>query len=573
MKKYFILIAAIFSAAIWSSCEEDNVAPLGNWEIAPSVIVLPENDTEILLDELTPNATQTFSWTPAIPTARYAVTYSIVMDTLGSETFDTPILEIPSSSNGKETSLAITNKELDTYLSYAGYLPNEFANVTWAVKAKVLDKAVYTPQDIMIKRFSTEIIPTRLYVSGTATENNNVLANAIEMKRLASANGTLSNKHEIYTSLISGKKYEFFSEKTLPCHRYGTNADGVLTKSGLAITANESGQFRISVDLDAKTYSLLKIEKWSIVGSPISGGWGGDVPLEYQGGGIWKSSVDLVATGGFAFRANGDWSYMLKKTQEAGSTLVMESDAASQGLTVQDVPSNNVGKYFVTLNLSSTGYNYSFVLDNTAPAPIATPNSLFLIANGSSILEFSKNGDIFSSTKFIPFQSTVNYTLNTQANGLGTSYSIGGLLGTSSTTTADKVTGNNVLTSSNNPFNSSVTRGLRLRIDFGQSKINWEYYNFKLFHWQNWDTRNEFVMTYQHPNTYKITTALNANYEMKFISPWDFEMGSSTPTVLSGNLINTGGSNMTCITTSGTYTATIVLSDDYQTATYTFVQQ
>jgi hypothetical protein len=163
--------------------------------------------------------------------------------------------------------------------------------------------------------------------------------------------------------------------------------------------------------------------------------------------------------------------------------------------------------------------------------------------------------------------------LNTQANGSGTSYSIAGLLGSSSTTTTDKVTGNNVLTLSNNSFNSSVTRGLRLSIDFGQSKINWEYYNFKLFHWQNWDTRNEFTMTYQHPNTYKITTALNANYEMKFISPWDFEMGSSTPTALSGNLINTGGSNMTCITTSGTYTATIVLSNDYQTATYTFEQQ
>ena len=87
MKKYIVIIVTIVSTFIWSSCDKDNVEPLGNWEIAPSVIILPENSTELLLDELTPNATQTFSWTPAVPTARYAVTYSIVIDTLGSTNF------------------------------------------------------------------------------------------------------------------------------------------------------------------------------------------------------------------------------------------------------------------------------------------------------------------------------------------------------------------------------------------------------------------------------------------------------------------------------------------------------
>ncbi|VXB70611.1 conserved hypothetical protein [Flavobacterium sp. 9AF] len=575
MKNYYKIFSfIIISSWFFFSCEKDNLDPLGNWSLTPPSLIIPTDDIAIELDEETPNETVTFNWSPAYSSANFAITYSVVIDTLGSTSFETPILEITSGNSGKDLSLAISHRTLDEYLSYSGYPIDNLAGLSWSVKAKCLERVAYAPSNsISLKRFSTEIIPIKLYVSGTATENNNDLSNAISLKRLNNASGLPSNVHEVYTRLTAGNTFKFYSEKQLPCHQYGTNSNSELVKSGLPITVTESGEYRISVDLDNATYSLLKIEKWSVVGSPINNGWGGDEPLTYQGGGIWKASIQLVNTGGFVFRANENWSYLLKRVVGTTNRVIMESQATSQGVSYEDIPSNNLGHYFITLNLSATGYTYSMEIDNTAPDPIATPNQLFLFANGTMIEQFNKSGDTFSLNKFIPLQASVNYSLNSESNGSGTSYAINGVLGDSSTPDADKVIGNNTITESTNAITVTNDRALRLTIDFSQSKVNWEYYNFKLFHWQTWENRDEFVMTYQHPNTYTITTALNANYDMKFISPWDFDMGSTTPTNLTGTITNGGGSNINNITSAANYLVTINLNDDYQSGTYTFVQQ
>lgn len=568
IKKLSSVVVLLFALI---ACEKDNLDELGNWDLEAATIEAPTADASIVLDELTPSETVTFSWLPARSTVGYAVTYAVVLDTVGSTNFDTPILELPSGNNGKSLSLSLSHRTINEYLSYSGYPVDATSNLTWAVKAMSLDKVAYASAPISFQRFPTEIIPTKLFISGSATENNGVLSNAIEMLRLKNASGGLSNIHEIYTSLTAGNTYKFYSEKILPCHQYG-GEDGNLEKSGTAIVAQESGQYRISVNLDTKTYSLLKINYWSVVGSPINGGWGGDEPLVYQGGGIWKASIQLVNTGGFVFRANGNWDYLLKNVVGTNK-LVMESQAASQGASVQDLQSNQIGKYFVTLNLSASGYSFSTEIDNTTPTVIPTPNQLFLMANGVMIEEFTKSGDIFSLNKFVPLQASVNYTLNSQANGTGTSYSVNGQLGVSNTPAADKVTGNNGLNSTSSAITVASDRALKLSVDFSQPRLNWEYYNFKLFHWQNWDTRNEFPMTYQHPNKYTITTNLNANYEMKFISPWDFDIGASTPNALSGDLVVGGGSNLTNVTTNGNYKVTITLNDTYQAGTYVYILQ
>jgi hypothetical protein len=64
-----------------------------------------------------------------------------------------------------------------------------------------------------------------------------------------------------------------------------------------------------------------------------------------------------------------------------------------------------------------------------------------------------------------------------------------------------------------------------------------------------------------------------ANFQMKFISPWDFDIGSTTPTALTGNLATTGGSNITSVTTAGSYKVTITLNDTYQGGTYIYALQ
>jgi hypothetical protein len=574
MKKYILNLnlCLVLSLALASCVKEDNLQPEGQWTLSQPIIVAPTGQDVVVLDESTPNETITFIWSGAESSEGYKVTYEVLIDTLGTSDFSTPILIKTPSNGGEATSLSITYQEIDDALAFSGFPSNTEASVSFAVRAKSLSKSSESVGTLDVVRFESETKPTRLFISGSATENQNNLSEAIQLRRLTDENGLQSNMYEIYTSLVAGESYKFYSERSLPALQFGGN-NGVLESFGDHIVANNSGQYRIRVNLDNMTYELLQINFWSIVGSPIVGGCGGDEALEYQGNSIWKASINLVETGGFVFRANGDWAYLLKRVVGTNNTIVLESDAQNQGVSVEDIPSNLTGRYFVTLNLSANGYNYTFEEDNTVVEPIATPEQLFLFENGNLIEEFDKNGDVFNLNKFIPMQSSAVYTLNSAADGNGTSYSVNGLLAQSTNPDGDSVSGSVNLVANSNQISLASDRALRLTINFGAPELTWTYYNFKLFHWQIWDDRVEHVMTYSHPNTYTVTANLFSGYDSKFISPWDFDLGSDNPSELNGNLINAGGLNLLNINTTGTYEVIMVLEDDYQSGTYEFVQQ
>lgn len=567
--KFFLKILPIALATLFLSCTEDNLQPEGQWELTEAEIIYPELDEIIILDQNNPTETVSFQWSEAVSSENYSVTYAVVIDTLDSVDFSSPILEVEANDSGRSTNAEIAYDEIDAALAVAGFPANQIAEVTLAIKSTSLSKNSYASQRINFQRFENETLPTSLFISGTAAENNNDLENAIPMRRLNNESGEPSSVFEVYTSLTAEGSFNLFAEQALPTIQYG-GSNGALERSGNGIEVDESGEYRVQVDLENETYDLLKIDYWSVVGEIINGGWDGDEPLEYQGGGVWRSSINLVETGNFVFRANGNWDYLLKRVVGTQLNLVMESQAESQGLNVEDVPSNNVGNYFVTLDLSANAYTFLFELDDSEPDPIDTPNQLFLLSDNEVIQEFIKDGDQFSSPNFIPLQSGVEYSLNSQQDGNGTHYSIAGnLIGASTNPDGDQVSENSTLIESDASFTLNNDRSLRLNFDFSASSLNWTYYNFKLFHWNEWESRDEFQMTYVHPNQYSISVDLEANYEMKFISPWDFDMGSTTPEALSGDIVNGGGENLTPISTSGNFNVSISLDDDFETGTYT----
>lgn len=574
MKKVYQFLSIVFLFTLITSCEEEsNLQPEGQWELSKSTLELPAEEQNYILDQITPNATITFSWQPATSSAGFGVTYKVSIHKIEDVEFTNPLYEFDSGNGGKELSATITYQKLDEVLSFAGFPANEEATVNWAVTAISLSKTSVVSNIFSVKRFEDEIIPEQLYISGTATEDNGVIEDAMQLKRLTDSGGNLSNIYEGYLQLKAGESYKFYSENATLSLQYG-GENGVLEKDGNAITTEDEGVFRVQVDLDNNTYQLLKINFFSMVGSPINGGWGGDEPLEYIGNGVWKASIELVNTGGFVFRPNGDWGLLMKRVVGTQNNIVFESEASSQGVTFEDIPSNETGLFVVSLNLNASGYFYTFERDNRVIEPIETPNSLFLFENGNMIIEFVKNGDVFELSDFIPMQSSANYTLNTLENGTGTSYSLATNLADSTTPDGDIVSDAILILENNeNTFTLSSDRALKLSFDFNAAKVTWTYYNLKLFHWSDWDSRDEFVMSYEHPNTYKITTSLIANYDMKFISPWDLDFGSDAPENLQGNLTNGGGANIKNITEDGTYTATIILNNDYSAGTYEFVKQ
>jgi hypothetical protein len=326
---------------------------------------------------------------------------------------------------------------------------------------------------------------------------------------------------------------------------------------------------------------MLKIERWNVKGSPIIGGWGSDEPLEYIGGGIWQATMDLVNTGGFLFRADvngaGYWDYLFKRVVGTANTLIIESDAASQGLLFEDVPSEQIGTMIVTLNLSANAYTYSIVKDPNAASPITTPNSLFLFVNNTMVEEMTKDGDVFKTSKYFALKNGDKVSLNTLANGTGNSYTIATNIGATDTPDAVNVLFKSNLSEGTGAISVERDQAYKFSLDFANAKLQWNYYNLFLFHWdeinQKWDNRNEYLLTYVHPYKFTGTFALKTNFDMKFFSPWDNDFGSNSPSALSGTMTNKGGSNFRNITSDGNYKVNVEVTNNYDTGTYQFVKQ
>jgi len=574
MKKINLLMSLlVLLFGVWACEENDNLEPIGNWELSAPAIKGPADNAAIILNEDAKTEAIRFEWGAAVSSKNYQVRYTFVLDSASNADFKTPILTMASDNAGKGLFVAPTAAQIDQALAAAGYEANTEVALKWAVIAKSLDVESVSAQNISIKRFETEAFPTQLFVSGTATEKGADLSQAIAMKALKNAEGNLTNVYELYTGLTSGGTLMFYSAQSSQGMTYG-DASGQLATNGAAITAPGTGQYRITVDFNTNTYTFLKIDKWSVVGGNITGEWSGDEPLQYKGNSVWQGSINLLKEGGFVFRANGDWAYLLKRAIGTTNKLAMESQVPAG--SIEDIPSTGTGNHIFTLNLAADQYTYTIEKDNGATPPTTTvPTKLYLLSGSDVVAELVKDGNNFKSNVFLALQASKTYKLNTASDGTGTSYTMTTKIGETTTPDADAVTAAVDFGAGTSAIAVDRDQAYQLTLNFTTGKLTWKYYNLKLFHWDDagggWDARNEYLMTYKHPYTFEGDFALKGGFDIKFNSPWEVELGTSA-TALSGTLIQKGD-NYKGITQDGNYKTSIVVTNDYTSATYEFVKQ
>ena len=219
---------------------------------------------------------------------------------------------------------------------------------------------------------------TSLTISGSAMEEGEV------PMHMVSADGSSTNVFEVYTSFKSGE----FSFK-------GTTADGtaiqigrgykegVVAENNYSITTPVTGIARLTIDMSAKTYEVVPVEDWSIVGSVTENGWSADkgVPLAYQGNGIWGGRVKLTGISSvsdrerFNFVMNKSWDYAMKRVKGTANEVGM----SSQGYDVEDINLNH-GTYHITLDLRRFVYYIDCGDEGIDPFKISVMGSS--VANG-----------------------------------------------------------------------------------------------------------------------------------------------------------------------------------------------
>lgn len=219
---------------------------------------------------------------------------------------------------------------------------------------------------------------TSLAITGSALEEGEI------SMHMVSADGNPTNVFEVYTSLQSGE----FSFKGTTVNGDAIaigrgHKEGVVAENNYGIKTEATGVVRVTIDLSAKTFDVLPVEEWSIVGSVTANGWSADkgVPLAYQGKGVWAGRVKLtgISSGSdrerFNFVMNKSWDYAMKRVKGTANEVGM----STQGYDVEDINLNH-GTYHITLDLRRFVYYIDCGEEGIDPFKISVMGSS--VANG-----------------------------------------------------------------------------------------------------------------------------------------------------------------------------------------------
>lgn len=219
---------------------------------------------------------------------------------------------------------------------------------------------------------------TALTMTGSAVEEGEV------PMHILSTDGSLTNVFEAYTSLTSGEfsfKGTTGDGKVISIGR--GHQEGVVANNEYGITSPVTGTVRITIDLSSKTYQIVPVERWTLVGSVTPNGWTVDqgVPLAYQGKGVWSGRVKLTGTSSvsdrerFNFVMNNSWDYAMKRVKGTTNEVGM----SSQGYNTEDINLNH-GTYHITLDLRRYVYYIDCGEEGIDPFKISVMGSS--VANG-----------------------------------------------------------------------------------------------------------------------------------------------------------------------------------------------
>src|SRR5687768_11384828 len=205
MKKYSLPLAliCIISSLLHIQCKKDdrsinlNLSEVNN-------LFTPADGKYILLKPAS-NSNEPFEWEQAKAEDGSLVLYEVVFDQETGD-FSNPFYVTLSDNKGVNNKLTLSHGDLNKIATLGGADFFQKKKFKWTVRASkgtnVKIATVY--RTIELERpGGFAVLPGNLYLSGTATEGGDVLANALPMKQ------TATGVFEIYTKLKAGN-YKFY---------------------------------------------------------------------------------------------------------------------------------------------------------------------------------------------------------------------------------------------------------------------------------------------------------------------------------------------------------------------------
>jgi len=247
-----------------------------------SALYTPADNISIQLKPAA-NLTETFEWEQAKAEDGSLVLYEVAFDQENGD-FSKPIYTVLSDNKGVLNKLTISHGDLNKIAALGGadyFQKKKFKWTVLAWKGTNVKPASMSRIIELERPAGFASIPGSVYISGTATETGNVLANALPMKQ------TAPGVFEIYTKLKAGT-YAFYdgnSGSPRQFYVYDDNGINAIGVNGQTTFSGADKIMRIRLDfnnINASFAEVKSIQLWYCDGNTF---W---FTLPYIGNGVWR---------------------------------------------------------------------------------------------------------------------------------------------------------------------------------------------------------------------------------------------------------------------------------------------
>lgn len=228
-------------------------------------------------------ATESFEWSQAKAEDGSLVLYEVAFDQENGD-FSHPFYTVVSDNKGVLNKLTLTHADLNRIATLGGsdfYVRKKYKWTVLATKGTNVKQAASARTIDLERPGGFAVLPASLYISGTATENGDVLANALPMKKLK------DGVFEIFTKLKAGtyKLVDGNSGTPKQYYIYDDNGSNTIGMNNMTTVTGADKIMRITVDFNNIAAALTEVKSvqlWYCAGNTF---W---MTLPYAGNGVWR---------------------------------------------------------------------------------------------------------------------------------------------------------------------------------------------------------------------------------------------------------------------------------------------
>jgi hypothetical protein len=301
-----------FILVFFTKCEKDEREL--NMELTEVKNLFTPVDGEAIVLKPALGQSVTFEWEQAKAADGSLVLYEVSFDQESGD-FSKPFYTIVSDNRGVNNKLTLTHGDLNKIAELGGSVFFQKKKFKWTVlasKGTNVKKAAMTRLLELERPGGFDVLPGSLYLTGSASENGDVLANAMKMRQ------TSPGVFEIYSKLKAGT-YKFVDGTSGTPKSYyifddnGVNAIGMGSESTFA-GAEKIMRIRLDFNNINASYAEVKeVKLWYSAGNTF---W---TTLPYTSNGIWRRNGFTVAYTQMPWGFDERYKYLMVIDEGAGN--------------------------------------------------------------------------------------------------------------------------------------------------------------------------------------------------------------------------------------------------------------